>query len=679
MCQLNCFSRGRPVLAALALAILSCTYGGAGSGTDASPGSASTPTTTAVELPAGSDANAIAFYNGMVITMDDSAPQAQAVLISGDRIIAVGSDDEILAMIAPDGNHVDLQGRTMTPGFIDAHQHRIGDYQAGGQFTSEDAIIDAAIQHGWTGLDEMNLAQDRLEAIRQIDREGRLRVRVAAYLGANTNQGELRGDWYEAYQPNTVYSPNLKIAGLKFFDDIAWGTVIFWDPDDLNLRILQAHQEGWQIAIHTVGTNSHSMVLHAFEQAAQGQSLAARRHRVEHVFGISDSQIEQMQRLGLIGSVQLNVPTVLMGDNKLIPFYQREPPGAVARWRDLIDSGLVVAGSSDWPVGIDDTSAGTGVDLPMRLIYLAVARPGLNGALALPWMADQAITVDEAMHLLTINAAYSTFDEAARGSITPGKLADLVILSDNPLEVQADQLSEIEVWMTMVGGNVEWCAPGHEALCPVTETFAASTLTTVEPPPAVPTTASLPTETPLPASAGEVAIPAGQPIQIAVLGPGSGDNETFLYPMKLAVRLGVADYGLVQKFSVHLVGFDDACDEAQGRAAAEQITANQELVGVIGSLCSAPLRGGLPLFEQAGIVVISPGATGSVLPSFGPSVFNRVVLNDDQMATTGRQVTDIDALPTTQEFYRSDAQRVGNHPRSSACTWPMAMTRCSFC
>ena len=82
------------------------------------------------------------------------------------------------------------------------------------------------------------------------------------------------------------------------------------------------------------------------------------------------------------------------------------------------------------------------------------------------WLAAKAITVEEALGIMTINGAYALFMEEKIGSLKPGKYADLVILSDNPLTIDPNDLINLEVWMTMVGGNVEYCSPGYEDLCP---------------------------------------------------------------------------------------------------------------------------------------------------------------------------------------------------------------------
>jgi hypothetical protein len=102
----------------------------------------------------------------------------------------------------------------------------------------------------------------------------------------------------------------------------------------------------------------------------------------------------------------------------------------------------------------------------MGLLYRSVTQIGPNDMQPEPWMLEKTLTVDDLLPLLTINGAYVTFEEDLKGSLAPGKWADLVILSNNPLAVQTDELLDIEVLMTMVGGRVEWCTPGGEAFCP---------------------------------------------------------------------------------------------------------------------------------------------------------------------------------------------------------------------
>jgi len=83
-----------------------------------------------------------------------------------------------------------------------------------------------------------------------------------------------------------------------------------------------------------------------------------------------------------------------------------------------------------------------------------------------PWFAEHTITVEQALRMATVEPAFAVSQENVLGSLKPGKFADLVILSGNPLTVAPDTLKDLQVWMTMVGGQVQYCAPGHEALCP---------------------------------------------------------------------------------------------------------------------------------------------------------------------------------------------------------------------
>ncbi|MHA2323611.1 MAG: amidohydrolase family protein, partial [Candidatus Thorarchaeota archaeon] len=100
----------------------------------------------------------------------------------------------------------------------------------------------------------------------------------------------------------------------------------------------------------------------------------------------------------------------------------------------------------------------------MKAVSLAVTKIGDQGLTPPDWMLNQSLSVEQALRLITIDAAYGTFQEDIKGSIKVGKLADLVILSDNPLTVPENTLTDIEVLMTMVGGVVEYAAPGQQFL-----------------------------------------------------------------------------------------------------------------------------------------------------------------------------------------------------------------------
>jgi predicted amidohydrolase YtcJ len=180
---------------------------------------------------------------------------------------------------------------------------------------------------------------------------------------------------------------------------------------------------------------------------------------------ISDEQLARLAERGIIASIQLNLPTGLEDELALRRFLAREPEAWVTRWRDLVEAGVPVIGNSDFPAIDMEEIDGPPPGSPIRLLYRAT-RAGLPGERPAPaWMLDQALTVEQAMRLMTSNAAYATFEEDSRGSLAPGKLADLVILSSNPFAVSLEELLDVEVLATMVGGRFEWCKPGYEWLC----------------------------------------------------------------------------------------------------------------------------------------------------------------------------------------------------------------------
>ena len=404
----------------------------------------------------------IIFHNGIIVTMDDSLPQAQAIAIDGNHIVAVGTNEEVLAQANAFTQIVDLQGKTVVPGFIDSHEHRIGDRVQGG-YEEPEPVIQQAVEQGWTSLNELFVNEERLKELCALNLEGKLRVRFNAYLPLHSPEGDSYGDWYQAYGAGYEYSPYLRLAGVKLYMDHGWGHgELLWTQAELDQMVQSAHDHHWQLAVHTVGEPAHTMILNAMEKALGGISDPRYRHRIEHVIVISDEDIQRMQRLGIIASIQLNGPNIWTDWSDFYPEVGPDLYPHFARWRDLFDADLIVAGSSDWPWGTLEEGFGS----PMLLLYQAVTRTGTERRPPEPWMLDQTITIEQALRSLTTNGAYATFEEAKKGSLTTGKLADMVILSENPLTAPIEDVPNIQVLMTMIGGKVEYCLEGQSPECP---------------------------------------------------------------------------------------------------------------------------------------------------------------------------------------------------------------------
>ncbi len=437
------------------------------------------PAATALPLPAAPE---VIFHNGVILTMDDNQPRAQAIAIAGDRILAVGTDDEILSRKGPSTQVIDLQGKTVVPGFIDSHQHRIGDRARGG-YEQPEPIIQLAIEQGWTSMDELFVHEPRIDELRSLDAAGKLRLRVNAYLPLHSPQGDSYGDWYQAYQAGFEYSPYLRLAGVKIFMDHGWGHGrLLWTQEELDQMVQEAHRLNWQVAFHTVGEPAHTMVINALEKSLGGTATDRYRDRIEHVVVISDNDIQRMKRLGIIASIQFNGPGTWVDYPDWATEVTPNMYPHIARWRDLFEAGILIAGSTDWPWATLAPDFGSA----MLLLYQAVTRTGTNRRPPESWMLDQAITMEQALRSLTINGAYATFEEDQKGSIASGKLADMVILSENPLTAPVETVPDIQILMTMIGGKVEYCAPGRESLCPGQNTAAPAPSPATETPAAAP-------------------------------------------------------------------------------------------------------------------------------------------------------------------------------------------------
>jgi len=206
-----------------------------------------------------------------------------------------------------------------------------------------------------------------------------------------------------------------------------------YTQEELNRLVRKAHDANLQLAIHAIGDQAVDMTLTAIEKALAKSPRKNLRHRIEHASVLNKKQIDRMKKLNLIASIQ---PHFIISDFWVIDRLGPKRARWVYPFKTLMRKGILATGSSDCPV--EPIS-------PILGIYAAVARKENQ---------EERITVNEALRMYTINAAFASFEENIKGSIEMGKLADLTVLSHNPETVPAEEIKNIKVEMTIVDGKI---------------------------------------------------------------------------------------------------------------------------------------------------------------------------------------------------------------------------------
>jgi hypothetical protein len=218
-----------------------------------------------------------------------------------------------------------------------------------------------------------------------------------------------------------------------YSDDPTTRGMMLYTREELNELVAKAHKAHLQLAIHAIGDQTIDVVLTALEKVLEEAPRKDHRHRIEHASVLNEALIQRLKKLGVIASIQ---PHFVISD-----FWVVDRVGPTrARWvypfKTLLQEGILVTGGSDCPV--EPIS-------PLLGMYAAVARETLP---------EERITVDDALRVYTINAAYASFEENVKGSIEAGKLADLVVLSHDPRAIPSSKIKDIRVETTIVGGRV---------------------------------------------------------------------------------------------------------------------------------------------------------------------------------------------------------------------------------
>ena len=327
----------------------------------------------------------------------------------------------------------------------------------------EAALHEAAV-HGITSV--QNLAdtpedESQPEVFREFqkfEREGKLTVRI--YQGVRVR------DWKMYADPGIVApfgSSLLRIGNLKAFADGALGSETAWmdepfannpsnkglaSPDLLDIEkfygeMRAADKAGLQLTIHAIGDHAISTILDLYARLEKDNGPADRRPRIEHVQHMHPEDYPRFAKLGVIASMQ---PYHAIDDGRWAEkVIGPERVHSSYAWKSLLDAGATLAFGSDWAVAPLDAVMG---------IYAATTRSTLDGKTPGGWIPEQRITVAQAVHAYTVGSAFAEHQEKVKGSIEPGKLADLVVLSNDIFSIPPDQIQKTKVDMTVFDGRV---------------------------------------------------------------------------------------------------------------------------------------------------------------------------------------------------------------------------------
>ncbi len=424
-----------------------------------------------------SAAPTLVLYDGSVLPMTAEGETHEAIAIAGDRIVAIGSNAEIAALAGPETQIVDLEGRTVLPGFIDAHAHLLHDYGDVGM-TAEKAQA-LALSYGITTAAEMVVEPGDVELYASLAQAGQVRVRTRLFLAYNSLCGDVYGPWYEAYAPFVEIASRLSIAGVKVFvERSSCGTqrpaISFSDAlrpllspagtswygedrplfsaDELAAVVRAAAGAGFPVALHAIGDAAVETALRALHQA--GPQAQALRPLVLHDLFVRDELLPLYDQVGATPVVEpINACFVDTYDDMLPATYA----GVVRRWGDLAGSAAHLAAGSDWPWG--DPESLSPLFRLANLISPTNASPAYTSwEPCQPLSPRQVVSVWRGLRMMTAEAAYALHWEDELGTLEPGKLADLVVVSADPIATPIAELSRLRVEMTLVGGRIEWKA-----------------------------------------------------------------------------------------------------------------------------------------------------------------------------------------------------------------------------
>lgn len=402
----------------------------------------------------------IILFNANVITMDEQMPTAQAIAIEGNQISAVGTNDVVLALQTGSTQLIDLEGRTIVPGLIEAHDHLLQQayFENGAEGLARATQRMAA--NGYTTVHQLFSSESFIATAQELAQNGELAVRMNFYLPYNTNCNEDVIPW-NIFPYTEKKDTTIRIVGVKIFADggtcglLSANTTpflgypgiygdLFRTEDEMNTIVATVLDAGYPIAMHAIGDSAIGVGLNAFENAFAGQGNRL-RSRMEHLRVMREDLADQMADLGIAASIQYTWAHARRAP-KWESLYQPSVLEWCYPWRRLVDRGIPIVGGNDFPYAFRIHSMQT-------ISYLATRRVERSDTLA-GWMNGDQLTVEEGLLGMTRTNAWVVFEEDVKGTITPEKLADLTILSDDPLAIDPFDVRKIKIEMTIMDGVI---------------------------------------------------------------------------------------------------------------------------------------------------------------------------------------------------------------------------------
>lgn len=316
--------------------------------------------------------------------------------------------------------------------------------------------LEEAKRLGITSVNDIT-EKDQVEVYQKFDELNKLTCRVYSIYPIN-NYEELITEGIQVGSGNNF----LMRGGLKAFSDgslgasTAWffehyqqDTTVFGLPNDIVLNgelaewAIDADTHKLQLCTHAIGDKANSFMLNLYEKIAERNPLWDRRFRIEHAQHLQEVDIHRFAKLGVIASVQ---PYHCIDDGvwaeKRIG---KERLKFTHAYRTFLDDRVTLAFGTDWPVAPLN---------PLLGIYAAVTRRTVDGQNPGGWIPEQKISVEGAIKCYTLNSAYASFQEKIKGSIEVGKLADLIVLSDDILTINPEKIKDAKIEMTIFNGEI---------------------------------------------------------------------------------------------------------------------------------------------------------------------------------------------------------------------------------